>query len=72
MTYYVGLAFLSYEQEDNLTWALEMFVGLLSSKLNMPKVVVTDRDNSDECRCQSSHQYFRFTLLFSNWEEYKS
>ena len=36
MTYSVGFAFLSFE----------MLVGFLSSKLNMPKVVVTDRDNA--------------------------
>jgi len=37
MTYFVGFAFLSYEQENNFTWAFEMLVGLLSSKLNMPR-----------------------------------
>jgi DNA-directed RNA polymerase subunit L len=46
MTYFVGFAFLFFEQEDNFTWTLEMLVGLLSSKLNMPKMVVTDRDNA--------------------------
>jgi uncharacterized membrane protein len=46
MTYSVGFVFLSFEQEDNFTWALEMLVGLLSSKLNMPKVVVIDWDNA--------------------------
>ena len=46
MSYFVGFAFLSFEQEYNITWELEMLVGLLSLKLNMPKVVVTDRDNA--------------------------
>jgi len=46
MTYSVAFAFLSFEQENNFTWALEMLVGLLTSKLNMPKVVVTDRDTA--------------------------
>jgi len=46
MTYSVAFAFLSFEQEDSFTWTLEMLVGLLTSKLNMPKVVVTDRDNT--------------------------
>jgi len=46
MTYSVAFAFHSFELEDNFTWALEMLVGLLTSKLNMPKVVVTDRDNA--------------------------
>ena len=44
MTYFVGFVFLSFEQEDNFTWTLEMLVGLLTSKRNMPKVIVTDRD----------------------------
>jgi DNA-directed RNA polymerase subunit L len=46
MTYSVGFSFLSFELEDNFTWALEMLVGLLTSKLNMSKVVVTDKDNA--------------------------
>jgi len=46
MTYSVAFAFLSFEQENNFTWALEMLVGLLTSKLNMPKMVVTDRDTA--------------------------
>jgi len=46
MTYSVCFAFLSFEQEDIFTWALEMLFGLLSTKLNMPKVVVTDMDNA--------------------------
>jgi len=46
MTYYVAFSLLASEKECNFTWVLEMLVGLLSSKLNMPKVVVTDRDNA--------------------------
>jgi len=46
MTYSVAFAFLSFEQENNFTWALEMLVGLLTSKLNMPKVIVTDRNTA--------------------------
>jgi len=46
MTYSVTFSFLLFEQEDNFTWALEMLVGLLTSKFNIPKVVVTDRDNA--------------------------
>ena len=46
MTYSAGYAFLNFEKEDNFTWAFEMLVGLFFSKLNMPKVVVTDRDNA--------------------------
>jgi len=52
MTYSVDFSFLSFEQGDNFTWTLEMLVGILTSKLNMHKVVVTDR--FDECCCQSS------------------
>lgn len=43
MTYCVSF---SSEKEGNFTWVLEKLVALLSSKLNMPKVVVTDRDNA--------------------------
>jgi len=46
MTYSVGFAFLYLELEDNFTWALTIVKGLLSSKDNMPKVIVTDRDGS--------------------------
>lgn len=46
MAYSVAFAFFSFEQENNFTWALEMLVSLLTSKLNMPKVVVTDRDTA--------------------------
>jgi len=42
--YSVAFAFLSFEQGNNFTWVLEMLVGLLTSKLNMPKVIVTDWD----------------------------
>jgi len=46
MTYAVDFVFLSFDQKDYFTWALEMLVGLLSSELNMPKVVVTDMNNA--------------------------
>jgi len=46
MTYSVGFAFLYVEQEEHFTWALKMVKGLLSSKDNMPKVIVTDRDTA--------------------------
>jgi len=46
LTYSIAFSFLSFEQENNFTWVLEMLVGLLTSKLNMPKVVVTDRDTT--------------------------
>ena len=42
----VGFPFLHFEQEDNFTWALKMMKGLLSSKYNMPKMIVTDRDGA--------------------------
>jgi len=45
-TYYVGFVFLASEKEGNFTWVLEMLAGLLFLKLNMPTVVVTDRDNA--------------------------
>ena len=40
----IAFAFLTYERENNFIWTLEMLVGLLTSKGNMPKVIVTDRD----------------------------
>ena len=46
LTYSVAFVFLSFEQENNFTWVLERLVGLLTSKLNMPKVIVTDRDSA--------------------------
>jgi len=46
MTYSVAFSFLFFEQENKFIWAFEMLVGLLNSKLNMPKVVVTDRDTT--------------------------
>jgi len=45
-TYYVDFVFLAYEKEGSFTWILEMLVGLWSSKLNMPKVIVTNRDTT--------------------------
>jgi len=47
MTYFVAFAFLASEKKGKFTRVLEMLVGLLSSKVNMPKVVVTYRDNYD-------------------------
>jgi len=44
MTYSVAFSFLSFERENNFIWTLEMLVGLLTSKHNMSKVIVTDRD----------------------------
>jgi len=44
MTYSVAFAFISFERENNFIWTLEMLVGFLTSKRNMPKVIVTDRD----------------------------
>jgi len=46
MTYSVGFIFLHFELEDNFTWALTMVKGLLSSKDNMSKVIVTDMDGA--------------------------
>jgi len=46
MMYSVGFVFLFLGQEDHFTWALKMVKGLLFSKENMPKVIVTDRDTA--------------------------
>jgi len=32
------------ENEENVTWVLQILIDLLNSKDNMPKMVVTDRD----------------------------
>jgi len=43
LTYSVGFGF---EKEENFIWVLKMLRKLLTSKMNMPKVIVTDRDMS--------------------------
>jgi len=72
MTYFVGFAFLHFELEENFTWSLTMVKGLLSSKDNMPKVIVTDRDGA---LMNGVGTVFpeRYTMLcfFSYWEECK-
>jgi hypothetical protein len=44
MTYFVAFTFLTFENDENLTWILQMLLDLLSSKDNMSKVIVTDKD----------------------------
>jgi len=34
----------THEKEENFVWVLQMMLKLLKSKMNMYKVVVTDRD----------------------------
>jgi len=46
MMYSVGFSFLYRELDEHFTWTLQMVKGLLSSKDNMSKVIVTDRDTS--------------------------
>jgi len=46
MTCFVAFSFLASEKEGNFTWVLEMLVVLFFLELNMPKVVVTNRDNA--------------------------
>jgi len=46
MTYSIGFSFLHFELEENFTWPLTMVKGLLSSKDDMPKVIITDRDGA--------------------------
>jgi hypothetical protein len=43
MTYFVAFTFLTFENDENLTWILQMLLDLLSSKDNMSKVIVTDK-----------------------------
>jgi len=37
------LLFLPLKKDGSFTWVLETSVGLLNSKLNMPRVIVTNR-----------------------------
>ena len=46
LTYSVGFGFVTHEKEENFVWFLQMMRKLLKSKMNMPMVVVTDRDMS--------------------------
>jgi len=46
LTYSVGFGFVTKEKEENFVWVLKMLRKLLTSKMNMPKVIVTDRDGS--------------------------
>jgi len=46
LTYSVGFGFVTYEKEENFVWVLQMMRKLLTSNMNMPRVVVTDRDTS--------------------------
>ena len=54
LTYSVSFAFMTSEKEDNFTWALQMLLKLLEPNSEMPKVVVTHRDEYDECRSKCS------------------
>jgi len=46
LTYSVGFGFVTHEKEENVVWVLKMLRKLLTSKMNMPKVIVTDKDMS--------------------------
>jgi len=46
LTYSVGFGFVTHEKEEKFVWVLKMLCKLLTSKMNMPKVIVTDRDAS--------------------------
>jgi len=46
LTYSVGFAFVTHEKKENFVWVLKMLRKLLTSKMNMPKVIVIDRDMS--------------------------
>jgi len=46
LTYSVGFGFVTHEKEENFVWVLQMMRKLLTSKMNMPKVVVTNKDTS--------------------------
>jgi len=46
LTYSVGFGFVTHKKEENFVFVLKMMRKLLMSKMNMPKVIVTDRDMS--------------------------
>jgi len=46
LTYSVEFGFVTHEKEENFVWVLKMLCKLLTSEMNMPKVIVTDRDIS--------------------------
>lgn len=46
LTYSVGFGFLMHEKEENFVWVLKTLRKFLTSKMNMPKVIVTDKDGS--------------------------
>jgi len=46
LTYSVGFGFVTHEKEENFVWVLKMLRKLLMSKMNMPKLIVTDKDMS--------------------------
>jgi len=46
LTYFVGFGFVTHEKEENFVWVLQMMLKLLKLKINMPKVVVTDRNTN--------------------------
>ena len=72
MTYSVGFAFLYREQEEHFTWALKMVKDLLSSKDNMPKVIVTNRDTSLMNDVGTIfHETDTMLCFFPYWEECK-
>jgi len=46
LTYSIGFGFVTHEKEENFVWVLQMMRKFLTSKINMPKVVVTDGDTT--------------------------
>lgn len=46
MTFSFGFAFLEFEKEDNITWALKMCITMLKDQENMPHVIIIDQDTA--------------------------
>jgi len=46
LTFSIGFAYMMYEKEEHVTWALERCRELLHSKDLYPNIVVVDRDNA--------------------------
>jgi alpha-glucosidase len=46
LTYSIAFAYMANERVEELVWALNRLKGLLINKKNLPKVIVTDKDNA--------------------------
>jgi len=62
LTYSVGFGFVTHEKEENFVWVLKMLRKLLTSKMNMPKVIVTDKDEVAKIEGRVRYSAFKKTI----------